>query len=173
MSGKKMLTAAVAVAAFALVPTVAAAGGDRPEVPMKGFLTSTESSFVGPTTVDRCPTVGDGADFVASFTGYGRATHLGTFTWTSSHCTDIDAGVYGDGHMVLVAANGDELHATYGDGVVLGGPPVAPIMDHATFVDGGTGRFAHASGGTIEVGVFDYITGQVHLDFTGTVDYGR
>lgn len=172
MSGKKMFTAALALAAFAMAPMAATAGGDRPEVPMKGSMTSTASAF-GAVPDDRCPTIGDAADTVSMFEGYGRATHLGGFTWSSTHCSDFDTGTYGDGYMVMVAANGDELHVTYDDGVVLDGPPVAPFMDHAMFVDGGTGRFARASGSTVEFGAFDFATGQIHIEFTGTIAYGR
>lgn len=162
---------ALALVVAASVPAGAMKGA-RPDVPMKGSVTSVESSFDAVIPEDRCPTIGEDTDAISRFSGYGTATHLGTFTWRSSHCASFD-GFYGDGFMTIVAANGDSLEAVYGDGLVLGGPPVAPIVDQITFVDGGTGRFAHASGGVSEVGTFDFITGQVNLDWSGRIAHGR
>jgi len=174
---KRILIPALVAFALLVAASVPAGAmrGERPEVPMKGFITSVESSFdPAAATDDRCPTIGgDVADVVSSFSGFGKATHLGKFTWESSHCTSFGGGFYGDGFMTIVAANGDILQGVYGDGLVLGGPPVAPIVDQVTFVDGGTGRFAHASGGVSEVGTVDFTTFQIALKWSGTIAYGR
>ena len=161
-----------AVLALTLALGSASASAGRPDVPIKGGIVST-SFEPAPATAARCPTLGADAEIVSSFAGVGRLSHLGRVTWSSSHCVDLDTGQYNDGRMTIVAANGDELKAEYA-GWTLGGPPVAPITDELVFVDGGTGRFAHASGGATEVGTFDFTTGTVDLDWEGgTIAYGR
>ncbi len=75
--------------------------------------------------------------------------------------------------MTIIAANGDVLEATYADGLVLQGFPVVPIVDQLSFVDGGTGRFTHASGGVSEIGTFNFDTLQVNLEWSGSIAYRR
>lgn len=75
----------------------------------------------------------------------GTASHLGVTTMHSEHCVN-EANEF-TGSMVLTAANGDEVHATYS------GKATAPaqigdeihVTGTAVFA-GGTGRFVHASG---------------------------
>jgi hypothetical protein len=73
--------------------------------------------------------------------------------------------------MVLVAANGDELHWTYA------GTGSLPDADGNTaitgnfVISGGTGRFSDATGeGTIE-GTVRTVTGVVSVAYRGTVSY--
>ena len=79
--------------------------------------------------------------------GHGQLTHLGRFTFEARHCADLGAGTFADGVGVFVAANGDELRATY-DGEFL--PPLPDWTQRVASThtyDGGTGRFANATGG--------------------------
>jgi len=70
----------------------------------------------------------------------GTMSHLGRVTSHWEHCPPVLPGqtAYTDGHMLLVAANGDELIGEYEDAD--GNPPF--VID----VTGGTGRFEGASG---------------------------
>lgn len=119
-----------------------------------GPLTFGKSDFDG-----RCS---GPADYVARFAVTGEATHLGKVDATLEHCGYIDwqAGVATDrdGLMVITAANGDELHGNYETGSIE--------------FDGGTGRFAAATGhGTIHVEA-DRSTGTIPVfEMEGTLTY--
>jgi hypothetical protein len=45
------------------------------------------------------------------------------------------------------------------------------FVDVFAFVDGGTGRFVEASGGGVEVGVFDVVTNEIVLKMEGVIAY--
>ena len=70
----------------------------------------------------------------------GNATHMGLVESYWSHCP-AEVDYVGDGRMILIAANGDELYGFY-DYFELAGAPVLT----AIALDGGTGRFADATG---------------------------
>jgi len=70
----------------------------------------------------------------------GSATHMGRVEASWSHCP-AEVDYVGDGRLVLIAANGDELYGLYDYYEVEGAPFLSPIA-----LDGGTGRFAAASG---------------------------
>jgi hypothetical protein len=78
----------------------------------------------------------------------GRVSHLGRSTMTGDHCTPQGAD-YGPSVMTLIAANGDEVHMDYHgacpplDTVPIGGVLTCSLEFD---VDGGTGRFADATG---------------------------
>lgn len=88
------------------------------------------------------------ADFVIRFAVEGEATHLGRFTASAEHCSQIDfaagrTSAITDGVLTYTAANGDELWSRYQRGL--------DPAEHHEFV-GGTGRFTGASGdGTAHV----------------------
>lgn len=91
-----------------------------------------------------------------AMSGTGNASHLGKITYNSTEIADFFTNpgkiTVHDGHFVIVAANGDEVH---GEAGTLGDLPDA--SGNTQFVGvfrivGGTGRFANASGGgTIRV----------------------
>ena len=87
------------------------------------------------------------AGFTAITDAKGPASHLGLTSWYSEHCLENDSDIVG-GVLVLTAANGDEVHATY-TGKAGGFPPAlgGPIAVTGNIVfAGGTGRFKNASG---------------------------
>lgn len=121
----------------------------------------------------RCSTP---SDWVISFVGRGEATHLGTFTYTASHCTRLGEtiGIF-SGRAEFIAANGDALRYTYGNAVFsFPDPGTACALTEATF-SGGTGRFAGAWGSAQEFGCFAMSGGPMVVGLTirstGTLVY--
>ena len=131
--------AAACLAAILAAAAVANAGDHGASArPFKGSMSGT-ATFV---TDAGCP-----LGLRTNSEAVGTASHLGSFTYTSSHCSNF---VFA-GEQTLVAANGDEVFADY-ESV---GPPVFPPSEVGTVYDvpvaftitGGTGRFAGATGG--------------------------
>ena len=87
-------------------------------------------------------------DLWSDSSGVGDVSHLGATVMTSRHPTPTGDAITG-GNMKLVAANGDEVWATYSGSApfpVIGVP--STIVAHTVFaIYGGTGRFVDASGG--------------------------
>jgi hypothetical protein len=109
------------------------------QVPFKG-------SFNGTSTVapGRC------AALTNAISGTGQITHLGHFTTAQSHCIDptgADPLAFTDGVFTFTAANGETIFGTYSGRLV----PTATLglfqVDGGFTIEGGTGRFASASGG--------------------------
>ena len=119
-------------AATLLVPTVTMAGS---AVPFKASIAITELI-----------TGGSGACyFTGEISGTGHATHLGHVTLVSHDCinpinqTEFS---FSSTQLVLTAANGDQVFATYSGTFTIQGP-VGAIAGGYQIV-GGTGRFSHA-----------------------------
>ena len=70
---------------------------------------------------------------------FGKATHMGRTESLWSHCPDEDSDHEpSDGRITLIAANGDELYGVYDYPAIDDGSPIV--------FNGGTGRFANATG---------------------------
>jgi hypothetical protein len=76
----------------------------------------------------------------------GQATHLGRFSAETRHCTDLATGQFTAGVIVITAANGDELHGTYSGRFLPELPDGTTPVASTHYYDGGTGRFANATG---------------------------
>lgn len=122
MIRRSMVLAAALVLALALAPTAAADehGTNRP---IRGSL-SGEMHFVPGDAACPMYTVPDGG---------GNVIHLGLVWSHWWHCMPTHA----DGHVVMTAANGDQLFGEY----------TVPQIPFWVTITGGTGRFAHATGG--------------------------
>jgi hypothetical protein len=108
-------------------------------VPFKG-------SFNGTSTVapGRC------AVLTNAISGTGQITHLGRFTTAQSHCIDptgTDPLAFTNGIFTFTAANGDTIFGTYSGRLVPTATPGLFQVDGVFTIEGGTGRFANASGG--------------------------
>ncbi len=117
----------------------------------------------GPLPAGRCTAaLPPGMDYLyyARLSGTGTSTHLGQTTFEGDHCIfgvltnpsappeqrGTPAG-WIDERLVFTAANGDELHVhTTLTGQSGQGTPEWYFAETGVFVDGGTGRFAHAAG---------------------------
>jgi hypothetical protein len=130
---KRWSTVGTVLALVVLSAVPAAAGPDGTNRPFKATLTGEVYwEFPGESPSD-CTPVTTNVDAT------GNATHMGRVVAHWSHCP-AEPGYVLDGRITVVAANGDELHGIYdydppGGGVVL-----------SIYFEGGTGRFAEASG---------------------------
>ena len=88
----------------------------------------------------------------------GNVSHLGRVTMESHHPTPVDEFIK-DGHMTLVAANGDKVFMDY-DGTAPFGPSwvvgTVIVCDIDFSITGGTGRFADATGDGDMIGYVTY-----------------
>jgi len=153
-----VMTGTLLFAAFA-APAAAAR-----DVPIKGTVTGPASPEFEIVIIDGKPVpvpVAPGCDDLVigdvvlppiwrfDGSGTGNVSHLGTVAFTMTHCTYPDSS-FRDGELSFVAANGDELDLTYGDGSceIIPGElgPLGYTCDATWTADGGTGRFAHAAG---------------------------
>jgi hypothetical protein len=127
-----VVTIASALVAVMALPASAAPGGsDRPF----------QARLVGEVTFDWTGGSASGCTIIATNThATGNATHMGRVEAVWSHCP-AEVDYVGDGRMTLKAANGDLLYGYYDYFEVEGAPMLTPIA-----LDGGTGRFADASG---------------------------
>lgn len=140
--------------------TAAGSTGERPfHATLQGHTTSVVFAPPGTTSTfgGRCSVP---SNWVISFEGTGQATHLGSFTWASSHCTQVGANppatvTLSDGRLEYVAANGDVLREHYFNGRLIPVSPTLVCLDNDSAFVGGSGRFEHASGGALERTCFD------------------
>lgn len=89
----------------------------------------------------------------------GRISHLGLMELFTAHCSTLDGSAAVGGEATFIAANGDQLWATY-TAVTVAPPPL--IIQEADFVIvGGTGRFENATG---------WLRGVVYVTFEGFDD---
>lgn len=103
--------------------------------------------------------------------GSGVVTLMGFVTVYQHHVVvpAADGGVDFDGYWLWTAANGDQLFGTYAGHMPLN--PAGYFEIHGYFyVDGGTGRFQHATGEGPASGV-QYMDGTAELVLDGTINY--
>lgn len=129
---KRITLAALVLGIAALVPASAPADTGGTDRPVMGTISGTTSVNVQ-----------TGA-FTSEATGI--AAHLGGYTTNLAGTVAITpAGTVGSGAQTVMAANGDELNATY----TLETPAVGPGAHTTTIIttiSGGTGRFSEATG---------------------------
>lgn len=163
----------------ALAPGFSAVGLQQ-EVPLRGSGTAevTRQDFApgfpveGSTFDGRCSVP---SSWIIEFTGTGQITHLGAVSITFEHCTqaDLAAGTfaYTDGVFSYTAANGDQLHGSYGSGTA--GMLSADVVwwQDSFVIQGGTGRFAGASGGGTDRGTTESASGYTEYELEGVLVY--
>ena len=165
MRRRRMMTIAaavlVAVIAFAGSTAGASKGATRP------FKGEYDANFAIVPDGDWCET--EPETFPVLIEGHGQLTHLGRFTFEARHCTALEAPTFTNGVGVFVAANGDELWATY-EGQFLDPLPdgTQRVASTHTYY-GGTGRFTNASGGADAPAWFVF-TSETEGPLWGTLD---
>ena len=105
---------------------------------------------------------------VSPFNASGTATHLGAWTGGGlvvyGFTEEGDLGVFG--YLVMVAANGNELYSWF---YAIQNPD-SGLLEGFHYFEGGTGRFASATGEVSVIG--QPLPGnQVKLDMNGTINY--
>ena len=137
--------------AFALGLTAAPVAAQQ-FAPIKGeFTTTTVLSFPALT-----------------FASLGNASHLGLTTEYASHTLDMLGNQTGT--SVFIAADGDQLFATYVGTYSFGVNGIVTFSGTLTFA-GGTGRFSGATGTSQLQGTADIFTNTGRYTFTGTISY--
>jgi hypothetical protein len=121
-----------------------------------------------------CP---EGAAWRYSASGTGWFLHLGFTSVTVTHCTFVDMatgrGSFGPGTITLTAANGDRLEVVQRGTFTIVMTPDGPASDfEMTWVaDGGTGRFAGATGSGTTHGSSLLSTGITTASYQGEIAY--
>jgi hypothetical protein len=158
----RLLSVILATAAL-LGPAVAQALSPQPFTATIGI-----AEVIQPGTTPACPLVGD-------ISGSGTASHLGKVTLVSRDCVipiSETAFSFASNRLVLTAANGDQIFATYSGTLTVEGG-VGAISGGYQIV-GGTGRFLNAIGAGTVQGIENMtgtppFKGQVKLN--GTISY--
>ena len=140
-----MAAALVIVLAAFCLPALALAGS---QVPFKGSDTG-DFSLGG--------SCGTNA-FVVDIDGEGTATHVGRYTYEAHECFNVVTLLY-SGTFTLTAANGDRIYGAYSGEVTLTSDPAVALYEQAAALQGGTGRFAGATGELAIDGVARFTSG--------------
>jgi hypothetical protein len=128
------------------------------------------AEVIQPDPTGTCPLVGD-------ISGSGTASHLGKVTLISRDCIipmnpELTAFSFFSNRLILTAANGDQIFATY-SGTLIGQGGVGAISGGYQII-GGTGRFLNATGAGTVQGI-ENITGtppfKGQVQLTGTISY--
>lgn len=161
-----LLLGVFVLAAAGMVGLARAASYGPAELP---FRMTTYEAVVG----DEIPTGRCG--FAEVFVeGQGTATHLGAVTVYRTHCFNPfqNPPIY-DGQWKAIAANGDEIRGSYSGSLVPtefdeDGNPVKGIINSHFTIEGGTGRFATASGGGTTTAMYDLVADAGNFVSEGT-----
>jgi len=138
------------------------------DVPFSGDVMGGVVLF-GPNT-QNCP-----AGFTGVMNATGTALHMGTISYHSEQCVNMETGAIDGKRLVLTAANGDGLHGTFTGQSPAPGPIGSTFQTTVTLVfDGGTGRFLNATGTAEMRGVVtraETFPWSGEWEWTGTIRY--
>lgn len=156
-----------AVTAIVLLIATAALAAPTEDLPFNERLEGHLTTEPGPAPQGRC----SAPALLLSYAGEGNISHMGKVTWSSTHCTYVNdhwepIGQFGQAELVIVAANGDEVHGTY-EGSVTGPTTFIETMT----ITGGTGRFLGAIGVAAETGSLDPVTYDIEIRGEGWISY--
>src|SRR4051794_178271 len=104
---------------------------------------------------------------IAEVTAAGIASHVGNFTFSQVATVDTTTRI-GTGIFQLTAANGDTVYGTVRGQATFTPPNVLTILETAT-IEGGTGRFAGATGSFNISRLKNAVTGETVCTFEGTI----
>jgi hypothetical protein len=100
--------------------------------------------------------------------GAGRATHLGRYEYSALECFNPDAGTFA-GVATITAADGATLSGHYAGTVAGTTDPNVISYSESFVIDGGTGRFAGASGQLAVDGLANLATGAYSQSLAGSL----
>jgi len=98
----------------------------------------------------------------------GTATLIGAYSFETQECFDTAALTF-SGSFTITAANGDTLAGAYAGHVTGFLDEVTPMYAFTATIDGGTGRFARATGTFSGTGQGNLATLQESRTFSGTI----
>lgn len=157
----------------AVIYGVAAANTDQ-QRPFKGGTFGWVTSE-GVIEGSHCPVIEVNAE------GSGEVTHLGAITVVRQHCFTppdhpaFNGSVMHDGVYEMTAANGDKIWGTYSGELQpteFGDQgPIRGIITAPSTIDGGTGRFAGATGEYMTTGDYDLVADEGDFVFDGWITY--
>ena len=149
-----------------VVATLLASGIAEAGSPVPFTATIAITELITPIGKPPCVMVGD-------ISGTGQATHLGKVTLASHDCINLitppTAFAFSSDQLILTAANGEQIFATYSGGFKIEG--AVGVISGAYQIVGGTGKFSEASGAGTVQGVEDMSTGKGQVQITGTISY--
>jgi len=161
------------------------------EVPIHGTFEGVDKGVPVLDETDRCFGLGNEDGFYQihyTSTGTAHVSHLGRVEMTVDHCTWVDDpfgpthGSFGDGAMVMTAANGDVLVLEHWGTFVFEGPysivdqhwqivdmfPFGPGVEDDVY---STGRFAGATGSGTGDPISNLIEGTIAGSMSGMIAY--
>jgi hypothetical protein len=100
-------------------------------------------------------------------TAAGNSTHLGNFTFIELGTIDTTTRI-GTGTFQFTAANGDTVYGSIHGQATFTPPNVLSILEVGT-IEGGTGRFAGATGTFNVTRLKNSVTGETICTFEGTI----
>ena len=157
---KKVAVAVLAIALVVLSTTSISAANAKAGVqerPFKATGKGSAAALSGPPILE------------IVVTGSGHSTHMGKVDIWQHHFVNVITMTFYDGTFVWTAANGDTIDGSYSGSLI---PTSAGFEIHGSFtIDGGTGRFAGASGGGAALGM-QYFDNTAELELDGTITYG-
>jgi len=166
ISGRSVTAMFLPTALLMIIASSAQATPTRP-LPLRERFKGSLAVMPALAPEDRC----NEPALLLSYDGEGTMSHLGQVTWSSNHCNYLTpegypSGRYGEADLVIVAASGDEIHATY-DGHQIDDTRYLDLMR----ITGGTGPFAEARGAALEIVTLDLATFDLWLRGWGWISY--
>ena len=157
------------VSRFALLVCVAFGVSTSTTSTVKASPPNWKVSAVGTSTLADLDLVNFTRTDIDAFSGH--SSHLGNFTATGYHVLDLLTGEFA-GVATYTAANGDSMNVAYAGQLFPSGDADFPYGVVATIeINGGTGRFADATGGGVLTGGFTGAVpvGDFFFDIEGTL----
>ncbi len=100
--------------------------------------------------------------------GAGTATHVGRYSYSALECFNPEAGTFA-GAATITAADGATLSGHYAGTVAGTADPDVITYSEDFVIDGGTGRFAGASGHLVVDGLANLATGAYSQTLFGSL----
>ena len=98
-------------------------------------------------------------------------THLGLTTGTAVQVVNVGVFPFSISTTIeYVAANGDRLYAQFA-GIGIPDPSGIVTFNGGTTYDGGTGRFLHATGASVDSGDASLVTQEGSIEVSGEISY--